>query len=78
MKMKDENSQSVNIKVEKDDLGPSSPPKICLNSQEGQESAMRYLLGDLYEISDDEATTDEVDDYFNEKPSICHPMDYWK
>ena len=80
MKMKDENSQSasVNIKVEKADLGPSSPQKLRLSSQEGQESALRYLLGDLYEISDDEATTDEVDDYFNEKPSICHPMDYWK
>ena len=62
MKMKDENSQSVNIKVEQDDLGPSSPKKLRLSSQEGQESAMRYLLGDLYEISDDEATTDEVDD----------------
>ena len=52
-----------------------------LNTHEGQISAMRYLLGDLYEVpdnSDDEVTNDEVEDYFSEKPSASSPLDYWQ
>ena len=69
---------TVEIKTEPDD-NEMNPP--CLKKphleREKQASAMKYLLGDYYEISDDESMNDEVDEYFCENPSQMCPLEFW-
>ena len=69
---------SVAAKTEPEDETDSPcSKKPHLDNNEEQASAMKYLLGDYYEISDD-SVTNEVDEYFNEKPSQMCPLEFWK
>ena len=59
---------------------PVAPPKIKKESEEHCEAAMKYLMGDIYEVSDDEEESieTEVSRYMVEPRRLEEPLSWWK
>ena len=59
---------------------PVVPPKIKKRSEEHYEAAMKYLMGDIYEVSDDEEEDieSEVSRYLAEPRKFEEPLAWWK
>ena len=59
---------------------PVVPPKVKRESEQHSEAAMKYLLGDAYEISDDENddVESEIDRYISEPQRTEDPLRWWK
>ena len=59
---------------------PTVPPKVKRESEEHNEAAMKYLLGDVYEVSDDEddGIQTEVERYMAEPQKRENPLGWWR
>ena len=59
---------------------PTVPPKIKKESEEHCEAAMKYLMPDIYEVSDDEEEDieTEVSRYLAEPRKFDGPLEWWK
>ena len=55
---------------------PTVPPKVKRESEEHSEAAVKYLLGDVYEVSDDEddGIQTEVERYMAEPQKRENPL----
>ena len=55
---------------------PTIPPKVKRESEEHSEATMKYLLGDVYEVSDDEddGIQTEVERYMAEPQKRENPL----
>ena len=58
---------------------PTVPPKVKRESEEHSEAAMKYLIGDVYEVSDDEddGIQTEVERYMAEPQKRGNPLGWW-
>ena len=59
---------------------PTVPPKVKRESEEHSEAAMKYILGDVYEVSDDEddGIQTEVERYMAESQKRENPLGWWR
>ena len=59
---------------------PTVPPKVKRESEEHSEAAMKYLLGDVYEVSDDkdDGIQTEVERYMAEPQKRENPLGWWR
>ena len=59
---------------------PVVPPKIKKESEEHCEAAMKYLMGEIYDVSDEEEDSieAEVSRYMVEPRNIIQPLIWWR